>query len=37
VNGKQLSEEEFNKRTQKTCQDKIVEIDGVKYRLTAVE
>lgn len=33
LNGEQFNEEEFNART-KTCANKVVEIDGVKYRLT---
>ena len=37
VDGERMTETEFLKRTQKTCQGKIVEIDGIKYRLTAVE
>jgi len=32
LNGKRLSEEEFNKRT-KSCSGKIVEIGGKKYKL----
>ena len=35
--GKQLSETEFNRQTKKPCNNKIVEIDGIKYRLTIVE
>jgi hypothetical protein len=35
--GKQLTEKEFNRRTKKPCNNKVVEIDGVKYRLTIVE
>jgi hypothetical protein len=37
LNGKQLTEEEFNKKTnQPSCNDKVVEIDGKKYRLEEV-
>ena len=35
INGKKLYEEEFNNRT-KSCENKIVEIEGVKYKLTKV-
>jgi len=35
INGVNLTEEEFNSRT-KTCEGKVVEIDGVKYKLTKV-
>jgi len=35
LNGKRLSEEEFNKRT-KSCSGKIVEIDGKKYKLIEI-
>ena len=34
LNGKWLTEAEFNERTTARCDDKIVEIDGVKYKLT---
>ena len=36
LNGKELSEAEFNARTKPTasCEGKVVEIDGVKYKLT---
>ena len=33
INGKNLTEQEFNNRN-KTCDGKVVEIDGVKYKLT---
>ena len=37
MNGVELSEVEFHKRTKSTtCEGKVVEVDGVKYRLTAV-
>ena len=37
INGVQLSEAEFLKRTKSTtCEGRVVEVDGVKYRLTAV-
>lgn len=35
LNGKHLTESEFNQRT-KSCEGKIVEIDGKKYKLTEV-
>jgi len=35
IKGKELSEEDFNKRVN-GCKGKIVEIDGVKYRLTQI-
>ncbi len=33
LNGKQFTQKEFDKQT-KTCNGKVVEIDGVKYKLT---
>jgi hypothetical protein len=33
INDEELTEEEFNSRT-RTCEGKIVEIDGVKYKLS---
>ena len=35
INGKKLTEEEFNTRT-KTCEGKVVEIEGVKYKLIQI-
>jgi len=35
IEGKRLTEEEFNQRT-KSCNGKIVEIDGKKYKLTEI-
>jgi hypothetical protein len=35
INGKRLTEAEFNQRTQ-SCNNKIVEIDGKKYKLTQI-
>ena len=35
LDGKELTEEQFNK-TKNTCENKIVEIDGKKYKLIAV-
>jgi len=35
INDKNLTEEEFNNRN-KSCIDKIIEIEGVKYKLTKV-
>jgi len=37
LNGKKLSEAKFNKKLKKPCNNKVVEIDGIKYRLTIVE
>ena len=37
LNGKELTEAEFNKKTKKPCNNKVVEIDGIKYRLTIVK
>ncbi len=36
LNGKELTEAEFNKRMSKPCSGKVVEIEGVKYRLVEV-
>ena len=37
LNGKKLTEEEHRQRTSRqTCNGKIVEIDGIKYKLTEV-
>ena len=33
LNGKQLTEEEFNERTNKPCVSKVVTIEGVEYNL----
>jgi hypothetical protein len=33
INDEELTEEEFNTRT-KTCEGRVVEIEGVKYKLT---
>jgi len=35
INGKCLTKKEFDNRT-KSCENKIVEIEGVKYKLTKV-
>ena len=35
INGKELTEAEFNART-KSCDGKVVEIDGKKYKLQAL-
>ncbi len=35
INGKCLTKKEFNNRN-KSCENKIVEIEGVKYKLTKV-
>jgi hypothetical protein len=35
--GKQLTEAQFNRQTKKPCNNKVVEIDGIKYRLTVME
>jgi hypothetical protein len=37
LNGKQLTEAEFNKKMKKPCENKVVEIDGVKYKLAVLE
>jgi len=39
LNGKQLTEAEFNARTKKqpTCEGRVVEIDGKKYKLQEVK
>ena len=36
LNGKELTEEEFNARTKPapSCEGKVIEVDGVKYKLT---
>jgi hypothetical protein len=36
LNGVELTEAEFLVKTKKSCEGKIVEVDGVRYRLTAV-
>ena len=38
VNGKLMSEEEFNAyiKPKPTCENKVVEVDGIKYKLTAI-
>jgi hypothetical protein len=36
LNGKYLTEAEFNKRMNNTCSGKIVEMEGVKYKLVEV-
>jgi hypothetical protein len=36
LNGEKLTEAEFNKRVKKkTCEGRVVEVDGVKYKLVA--
>ena len=37
LNGKRFTEEQFNKKMKKPCENKVVEIDGVKYKLTVME
>ena len=37
LDGKRLTEKEFNSRVKDDCSDKIVEIDGKKYKLQLVE
>ena len=37
LNGNELTEAEFNKKLKKPCNNKVVEIDGIKYRLTIVK
>ena len=36
LNGEQLTEAEFNKRMNKPCSGKVVEVEGVKYKLVEV-
>ena len=36
LNGKELTEAEFNNRMNKSCSGKVVEVEGVKYRLVEV-
>ena len=36
INGVELTEADFNNRTAKPCNGKVIEVDGVKYKLTAV-
>ena len=36
LNGERLTEEEFNNRMNKPCSGKVVEIEGVKYKLVEV-
>lgn len=36
LNGKNLTEAEFDKRFNKPCSGKVVEIEGVKYKLVEV-
>ena len=38
VNGKQMTEEKFNEynKPKPTCEGKVVEVDGIKYKLTAI-
>jgi len=36
LNGEKLTEAEFNKRMNKSCSGKIVEMEGVKYKLVEV-
>ena len=37
LNGKYLTEKQFNKKIKKPCENKVVEIDGIKYKLTVME
>ena len=36
LDGKQYTEDSLNKKLKSTCEGKVVEINGKKYRLTAV-
>jgi hypothetical protein len=38
VNGEDMTEKEFNEyiKPKPTCEGKVVEVDGIKYKLTAV-
>ena len=37
LNGKCLTEAQFNEKMKKPCENKVVEIDGIKYKLTVME
>jgi hypothetical protein len=37
LNGQELTEAEFNTRTKPSCEGRIVEIDGKKYKLQAIK
>ena len=37
IEGMEYTEKEFNKKMNKTCNGKIIEIDGIKYMLTQME
>jgi hypothetical protein len=37
LNGQELTEAEFNTRTKPSCEGKVVEIDGKKYKLQEVK
>ena len=37
LNDKYLTEKQFNKKMKKSCKNKVVEIDGIKYKLTVME
>jgi len=36
INGEELTEEQFNACKKPSCEGKVVEVDGVKYKLTKV-
>ena len=36
VEGKELTEEEFNEYIKPTCEGKIIEVDGKKYKLVSI-
>jgi len=37
INGEELTEEEFNNRNKSTCDGKVVEFEGKKYKLTEIK
>ncbi len=37
LNDKLLTKKQFNKKMKKLCENKVVEIDGIKYKLTVME
>ena len=37
LNDKRLTEAQFNEKMKKPCDNKVVEIDGIKYKLTVME
>ena len=37
LNDKHLTEKQFNEKMKKPCENKVVEIDGIKYKLIVLE